>query len=36
MVGLVLHTVARRFQELDVQLRLLGRELLDSNREKGQ
>jgi len=36
MVGLVLHTVARRFQELDVQLRLLGRELLDSNRGKGQ
>jgi hypothetical protein len=27
MVGLVLHTVARRFQELDLQLRNLGREI---------
>jgi hypothetical protein len=36
MVGLVLHTVARRFQELDLQLRVLGREFSDTDREKEQ
>ena len=35
MVGLVLHTIARRFQELDLQFRFLGREFSDINREKG-
>jgi len=34
MVGLVLHTIARRFQELDLQLRVLGREFSDANRER--
>jgi len=34
MVGLVLHTVARRFQELDLQLRNLGREV--SNERPGE
>jgi glycosyltransferase involved in cell wall biosynthesis len=34
MVGLVLHTIARRFQELDLQMRVLGRELSEANREK--
>jgi hypothetical protein len=34
MVGLVLHTIARRFQELDLQMRVLGREVSDVNREK--
>ncbi len=36
MVGLVLHTIARRFQELDLQMRVLGREVSDLNREKGK
>jgi hypothetical protein len=36
MVGLVMHTVARRFQELDLQMRILGREFSDTNREKGK
>jgi hypothetical protein len=31
MVGLVLHTVARRFQELDLQLQSLGREVSDGH-----
>ena len=35
MLGLVMHTVARRFQELDLQMRFLGREFSDTNREKG-
>lgn len=34
MVGLVLHTVARRFQELDLQVRFLEREVSDSYRER--
>ena len=34
MVGLVLHTIARRFQELDLQMRVLGRELSDTNWDK--
>lgn len=34
MVGLVLHTIARRFQELDLQMRVLGKELSDTNWEK--
>jgi hypothetical protein len=34
MVGLVMHTVARRFQELDLQIRFLGRELSDTSQEK--
>jgi hypothetical protein len=33
MVGLVLHTVARRFQELDMQLRNLAREVSDGHPE---
>jgi len=34
MVGLVLHTIARRFQELDLQMRVLGRELSDTSWDK--
>ena len=34
MVGLVLHTVARRFQELDLQLRNLGREVSEGHQEQ--
>jgi hypothetical protein len=34
MFGLVLHTIARRFQELDLQMRVLGRELSDTNWDK--
>jgi hypothetical protein len=34
VVGLVLHTVARHFQELDVQLRSLGREISEGRQEK--
>jgi hypothetical protein len=34
MVGLVLHTIARRFQELDLQMRVLGRELSETNWDK--
>jgi glycosyltransferase involved in cell wall biosynthesis len=34
VVGLVLHTVARHFQELDLQLRSLGREISDGKQEK--
>jgi glycosyltransferase involved in cell wall biosynthesis len=36
MVGLVLHTIARRFQELDLQMRVLGRELSDTSWDKGK
>jgi glycosyltransferase involved in cell wall biosynthesis len=36
MVGLVLHTIARRFQELELQMRVLGRELSGASREKGK
>jgi glycosyltransferase involved in cell wall biosynthesis len=34
MVGLVLHTVARRFQELDLQLRNMGREISEAQPER--
>lgn len=34
IVGWILHTVARRFQELDLQMRVLGREFSDSIQEK--
>jgi glycosyltransferase involved in cell wall biosynthesis len=34
MVGMVLHTIVRRLQELDLQMRVLTRDLSDSNREK--
>jgi len=34
MVGLVLHTIARRFQELDLQMRVLGRKLPDADWDK--
>jgi glycosyltransferase involved in cell wall biosynthesis len=34
MVGLVLHTIARRFQELDLQMRALGTKLSDTNWDK--
>lgn len=34
MVGLVLHTVVRRFQELDLQIRKLEREISDDRREQ--
>ena len=36
MAGLVLHTIVRRFQELDLQVRFLERELSDASREKGK
>jgi glycosyltransferase involved in cell wall biosynthesis len=34
MAGLILHTVVRRFQELDLQLRFLEREFLDANQSR--
>jgi glycosyltransferase involved in cell wall biosynthesis len=34
MVGLILHTIARRFQELDLQMRGVGREFSDTSRDK--
>lgn len=34
MAGLVLHTVVRRFQELDLQIRNLEREISDDRREQ--